>query len=313
MNYRKWYSLKNRITGLSIDIGGTKTSFSIFEKGKVTRNWKVTTSGRDMKSISDLLVKTINDLFSEFEYEQVAICVPGVASKEGSVVFAPNIPGSKDFRLSDQIFKGTGSLPTVIDDRTALVIGESISFKSENIVALSIGTGIGAGIMLDGHVINVDRPLAGSIGWSPAFLNISSDKNVNLEGVASGKIYRNILEFLPNGMLQDDTNQQEILDFTKLFTLFDRGDNSAAIIINSIKQNLWRYIAVLLNLLSPEFVVLNGSVGLEIGKRFIKDLKTDVMPFVIPLIRTDINICVSQAGNVAFPLGALAFSLVKKN
>ena len=94
--------------------------------------------------------------------------MPGIVYHDSGKVWAPNIPGWDHFPLREQLEART-PLPLLLEsDRSAYVLGEvwcGAAKGSQNAVFLAVGTGIGAGIFIDGHLCHGCEDIAGAVGW----------------------------------------------------------------------------------------------------------------------------------------------------
>ncbi len=160
---------------LGIDLGGTKLAAAIFTaQGDVLREETTPLEKRSGAETGELLLGRINALISEQREKQnpvqsIGIAVPGISYKECGTVWAPNIQGWEAFPLRDEIRKLDHGIPFTIDsDRTCYVLGErwkGVAQGCTDAIYLAVGTGIGAGILVNGEVLRGANDIAGSIGW----------------------------------------------------------------------------------------------------------------------------------------------------
>jgi glucokinase len=94
--------------------------------------------------------------------------IPGVVFHNSGTVWAPNIAGWDHFPLAARLGEQT-TLPLVLDsDRAAYVLGEQwcgVARGVRNVVFVAFGTGIGAGILVDGRLVRGSGDVAGAVGW----------------------------------------------------------------------------------------------------------------------------------------------------
>src|SRR5690606_9992924 len=99
----------------------------------------------------------------------IGISVPGIVRSEKNTVWAPNIPGWEDYPLYDEVESFSENIPIKIEnDRGCYILGEvwkGNAKGTKHSIYLAIGTGIGAGILIDGDVLQGFNGIAGSIGW----------------------------------------------------------------------------------------------------------------------------------------------------
>ena len=130
--------------------------------------------GRCAYQVADLVVQVCSSLLEEQQAihdteRRIGVCVPGIINEQTGTVWAPNIPGWSDFPLKESIKKAfPGSEIFIASDRTCYILGETARGASrglQNAIYISVGTGIGAGILSDGRVLGGAGGIAGAIGW----------------------------------------------------------------------------------------------------------------------------------------------------
>src|SRR6185503_13578579 len=126
--------------------------------------------------VGDLIAQQANKFLRKAEQENIrigslGICVPGIAHANTGTVWAPNIPGWDDYPLADTLRHklGSGQLKIGIDsDRACYILGEIWKGNARgcrDAIFLSVGTGIGAGILCNNQVLRGAHDIAGAIGW----------------------------------------------------------------------------------------------------------------------------------------------------
>jgi glucokinase len=136
---------------LGIDMGGTLTKFLVLDNGEKRYEKSVPTPNDSCSNIIRLIVEEFDVLKESFNIERIGIGVPGVV-KNGEV-FADNLPIKNVPML--ELLKRHISVPIVIDnDANCAALAEARLGKtaSQNLVMVTIGTGIGGGIVLDGKI-----------------------------------------------------------------------------------------------------------------------------------------------------------------
>jgi len=166
-----------------MDLGGTKLAAALLTRGGAIRHrrvWQV--EDRVGDQVGELICRTTRTLLGVAREERlpvtgIGVCVPGISNARTGRVWAPNIPGWTDYPLRRQIGGaaakegrwGSKRVPVVIEsDRTCYILGEAwrgAARGCRDAIYLSVGTGIGAGIMANGRVLRGPAGIAGSIGW----------------------------------------------------------------------------------------------------------------------------------------------------
>ncbi len=142
---------------IGMDVGGTKVAGGVVdESGAIVERARVDTPARDAKATTGAIVSVINQLRHGDEIEAVGVGMAGFVDAERSVVyFASNLLGWRDGPLRDEVQKSVG-LPVVVEnDANAAAWGEARfgAGKGEShLVCVTIGTGVGGGIIIDGEL-----------------------------------------------------------------------------------------------------------------------------------------------------------------
>ena len=305
------------INGLTIDMGGTKTAYGIVcNRNTIKRKWIVMNSSKNMQDLVNGVCDEILKAIRLQELDFVAIDIPGSLGKNNIVTSAPNIKGSKNFDLVEEVEKKTGFRPFVIDDRSSAVIAEAELLESRNLISLIIGTGVGAGIVVEDTVLNLVRPVAGSVGWN-LYEDFSGKtlKTVKLEDEVSGKGIERRFNGTRNRAAKTKIKTIEKnakADLGIVLKQFDSGTELYSGFLNKIVNNVSIEIVNLVNTLMPDYVILNGKVGLEMGKRFANRIQLFVKSNCNPIASKCVKVGVSTLGENAFLIGLWLYATQPK-
>lgn len=260
-----------------LDIGGTKIlSLLVNDKGTVIFREKTPTPGEDSEEI---LLDQINNIINRAslqlpgnqELKGIGVCIAAfVKYHDGSIYGSPNLPVKKNTPLGN-ILAEKWDLPVVIEnDGNAAVLGEvayGAAKGANNAIYITVSTGIGGGLFLEGRLQRGQYGLAGEIGHtkvdSTSNLICGCGKNGCLESLASGESI--------SKRAQKHYEDQGITT-SEVFTRARKGDKIAAEIIEESLQNLGMALANLVSLLDPEVIVIGGGVSNE-GKAFFSKLE----------------------------------------
>jgi len=157
---------------LAVDLGGTKCSAAIVDRGGHILSQRTIPVDRSSASAPVVQIVTLaNELAAaktpQRAFVAAAIAVPGLARRTGTV-WAPNIPGWQRMPLASRL-KRSLRIPVYVEsDRNAAILGEcwrgAAQGKSDAVVVM-IGTGIGAGILSGGRILRGAHELSGCAGW----------------------------------------------------------------------------------------------------------------------------------------------------
>lgn len=216
----------------------------------------------------------------------VGIGSPGpLDTRRGIVLFTPNL-GWTNFPLRERITKVTG-LPAELDnDANCAIYGEwwrGAARGAKAVVGLTIGTGIGGGIVLDGKIYHGVSDVAGEIGHTTIDANGRRCKCGNygcLEAYASGPaIAARAAEGIESGV---DTTLGKYVngDLSRLtaqtvYQAAHDGDQYALDVVNDTAKLLGAGVANIINIFNPDVVVICGGVTLA-GDRLFEPLRREV-------------------------------------
>ena len=148
---------------LGIDLGGTKLAVAVFsDDGTMVHLESVSLNDRQGAAVGEFITDiTTRHLSLEWnngeKIRSIGISVPGISHVETGTVWAPNIPGWEDYPLLEEIRKVCGDIPVTMDsDRACYILGENWKGNARgcrDAIYLSVGTGIGAGILVNGEIL----------------------------------------------------------------------------------------------------------------------------------------------------------------
>jgi glucokinase len=305
----------------AVDLGATKVLCALISsKGKIIVSLKEPTAKRDaMSLVSQIasLIKRVNSLsgVDESSIMGVGIAVPGlVESSDGVVAWAPNLTGWRNLPLKKLLRENFGiKIPVFVDDdRVTSILGEQwlgAARGAKDAVYLIIGTGIGAGILVDGKPYK-GRIVAGAVGWmliGENFMDRVYDKGC-LESFASGpniarraieevkKGTETIMERMVNGKVDQITSEV-------VFEAARKGDKVALNVVKETAKYLGIAISNIVSILNPEVVVMGGGVGAA-SDLLLDDIETIVKSYSQPYAVKGVKIAPSMLGANASLLGS---------
>ena len=160
--------------GIGVDVGGTFVKFFVMnERGEVVRKEKVET---DYANGSVGFVSTVGDFIKniqqEFPDQEIAVAVgaPGdVDNEKGILRYNPNLKFTDvaDWPLADQLEKYTNIRPVIANDATLAAWGvyeADLKRQGKNVLVVTLGTGVGGGMILNGELYQGSHGTAGEIG-----------------------------------------------------------------------------------------------------------------------------------------------------
>ena len=301
---------------LAADIGGTNTRMAVVnENGYIHTLLKKSThckEGRDkmISFITSFAGETIEK--SRLPIEEICgmgIGFPGPLNAETGTIFnPPNLNGWDSVPLRD-ILERELRVPVAIEnDANAAALGEwwkGAGSGTGSLFCITLGTGVGGGIILDGKVWHGASSIAGEIGHTTVIrdgIQCTCGNIGCLEAYAcSGGILKRVNDALlkegDNGGLEPLTNLKQVDEVVM------QGNE---IVLNVIKETgviLGIAIANIANLLNPEMIVLFGGVT-NLGEHLVEPLKEEVKRRAFEKVTESLRIELSQLGDNSGVLGA---------
>lgn len=265
---------------IGIDIGGTKCSVS-----------KITISESRVYNILDNYIFTAYPKHEEYiqaimnsikrldltDVEAIGISCGGpLDTKSGVVQNPPNLPDWNNIPIVELI-ENQFKLPVFLkNDANAGALAEWIFgnyFEKNNVIFCTFGTGMGAGLILNGELYEGSNGNAGEIGHIRLSENgpLGYGKNGSFEGFASG-----------GGLLNFSQNYfNKPISAKELFELYDKGNKPAEEMIKVSMEKLGLGLSILIDILNPEVIILGSMYHRQketIDKYMLTELGKETLP-----------------------------------
>ena len=312
---------------VGIDIGGTNTKLGLVDsEGQLLR--RVNFSTNPLLSFADyqiLLTSALEEVTNDIPREDllgVGMGVPGANGKTGSIPEAANIPFLTEIPLQSAL-KELWNLPVfVAKDANAAALGEMLfgSAKGmDHFILLTLGTGLGSGVVINGKIVSGSNGLAAEYGHSVLVKNGRSC-NCGQRGcfetyVSATGLKRTAISLLAN------TNQHSILrdlspnqlDAQKIAEASENGDEIAKMAIKKTAQWLGLKMVDLVVLTDPEAIILAGGLS-KIGDYFLQTVRESLDKKLLPMFKGKVKVVYSGLGSDdAAILGAASLVMNVKN
>lgn len=282
---------------IAFDLGGTKLSHAVFScKGEIVIEDSAFLPPEKGKEVGSFIERTARHLIEQLTPTDpvtgIGICVPGIYRSQEKTVWAPNIPGWDNYPLWDQISQIDPNIETQIDsDRACCILGEVWKGNAQgctDAIFMTVGTGIGAGILSGGQIIRGASDIAGAIGWmalEPPF----KDEYIQCgcyEQTASGEgIAKTARKFLrvaagTNSLLhQIDSGN---IRAQHVFDAYKKGDPIATAVISKLIQYWGMASANLVSIFNPQKIIFGGGV-FGPASQLIDEIYTEASLWAQPL------------------------------
>jgi glucokinase len=309
-------------TVLAIDIGGTKLAAGIVDgSGSILARGEVPTlAAEGPERVLDRIVRLANDVLgapggSADAIQRIGIgCAGPVDRQAGLILNPPNLPGWVRVPLVERIEKALGRPAVLENDANAAALGEfryGAGKGASSLVYLTVSTGIGGGIILDGKIWHGVKDGAGEVGHMTLLPDgplCGCGNRGCLEALASGPaIARRAREALAT---ERPTRLREAGDFTAadVVRLAQEGDALAAQVWDETVRYLGLGVAAIVTILAPGRVVIGGGVA-KAGDFLFAPLRREVRRRVRLVAVESVPILPAALGPDVGILGAAAVAL----
>lgn len=309
---------------IGIDIGGTGTKFGIVDRnGNILFSSEISSRNHEeVEGFIDELYDNLNTMIQRAggpgRMKGIGVGAPNGNYYTGTVEYAPNLPWRGIIPLA-KMMESKFKLPVVLtNDANAAAIGEMMYGAAQGMkdfIMITLGTGVGSGIVANGHLIYGHDGFAGELGHTIIIpngrLHEGTGKHGSLESYASATGVRlTALEMLQNSnepSLLRDTPVEKI-DSLKVFEAAVLGDKLAKEIFEFTGQILGLALANFVMFSSPEAIILFGGLT-KAGDLILKPTRENMEANVIQVFQNKVKILVSHLREAdAAILGASALA-----
>lgn len=312
---------------IGIDLGGTSVKFAVVStKGELIDKWNILTDIKDEGSritpsiIQSLQTYMTNHGYSAKDFIGIGMGSPGTVDRhKGTVIGAYNLNWTTLQPVREEIEKATG-VPFFIDnDANVAALGEQwigAGHNEPNVVFITLGTGVGGGVIMNNQLLHGAIGAAGEIGHMTVDrkgYKCTCGKNGCLETVASAtgvvRVARDraVSYSMPSPM-KDQILADKIVDTKMIMEAAKAGDLFALSVVDEISDYLGLACGNIANLLNPSTIVIGGGVS-KAGEFLADKIRERFTVYAFPTIRKSTKIRIAELGNDAGVIGASSLVL----
>ncbi len=306
---------------IGIDVGGTNVKIALVdEQGKIIYSNSVPTYAKMgyeytvnniKQAIRDLMKETNTN---ETNIEAIGFDFPGqIDYQNGIVKLAPNIPGWVNVPIAKMI-EDEFHIPTKVDnDVRCAALGE-MKFGAgrgcRNFICITVGTGIGSGIVINGQLVRGCANAAGEIGHIKLQMKdgplCGCGDTGCFEAFASGPaIVAMAQDYIKGGKaakFSEMAGDGEITPYI-VAKAAEAGDVVAKRIFETIGEYIGLGLTSVINLLNPEKVIIGGGVA-DSGELILEPIRRTIKARAMKVARESVQIVPAELGNSAGVIGA---------
>lgn len=313
---------------IGIDLGGTSVKLAILTtEGEIQEKWSIKTNILNEGShIVPDIIDSIKHRFETYgltkeDFLGIGMGSPGVVDSEaGTVIGAYNL-NWKTLQLVKDQFESALGLPFFIDnDANVAALGEQwvgAGNNNPNVVFMTLGTGVGGGVIAAGNLIRGVKGAGGELGHITVDFDApfacTCGKKGCLETVASATGIVNLTrryaeEYAGDAKLKQLIDDGEELTAKDVFDLAKEGDDLALIVYRHFSNYLGIACANIAAVLNPAYIVLGGGVSAA-GEFLLDGVRNVFADNSFPQIKESTQIVLATRGNDAGVLGAASLVL----
>ncbi len=309
---------------IGIDLGGMSAKGALLIGDQLKGKSRVETSASDTAeqtalAIASLVLQTAEKANKQLDdIQAIGIGAPGVVDSEHGIIVSWTNFGWKNVRLAALVEKYTGKKTFLLNDANAAALGEAeygAGKRFSDSVLLTLGTGIGSGIILGGKLFEGFRSAGAEIGHVVIHRDgelCSCGRKGCFERYASAsaliRFTRESMRDEPNSALWKYAPTAERVDGRTVFLALKEGDPVAQRVLDRYVAELGEGIVNVANALRPQAVILGGGISAE-GDTLLLPLRNYVYPrLYVSTEYAPFEICCAALGNDAGLYGAAAYA-----
>lgn len=325
-NCRKGHRMRKYIIGM--DLGGTNIKTSLFTKdfSVVAEQRTPTMVSLGSEGVLQRMADNIRELLLKAgaaaeEMEVMGMGVPGLLDIEkGISLFSPNFPQWENVPIAGW-FKERLGIPVFIDNDVRVNLYGECYFGAgkgkKNVVLLTLGTGLGAGVMIDGHILYGATGSMGEIGHMnmyregrPCRCKSSGCLGRYVSALGLLRTVKEKIEAKEKTVLTDWVKDPEEITAEMVSRAFDEGDQLAREAMEETGEILGFGLVNVINLYNPECVIIGGGMSAA-GERLLSKAREVVDTHALEISRKACTIVTASLGDASGMLGAAKAASIK--
>ncbi|MDQ3843286.1 MAG: ROK family protein [Bacteroidota bacterium] len=291
---------------IGVDLGGTRIKATVLDtEGQLLHQQYLPTNDSNEALWKQSVLNAVNELAVKLNASDfvVGISAPGIPNEENSAIaYMPGrLEGLQNFNWSSFLQHPTW----IVNDTIAALIAEAkvgAAKDKKNVVLLTLGTGVGGAILIDGKPYRGAFQKAGHIGH----MVIDNESEPDITGMPGS---------LENAIGNCTVQQRSLGKFRDTYALLEayrKGDHFARWVWLTSVQKLALGIASLANILSPEYIILGGGIT-EADKDLFDPLESFLDLYEWRVGGKKAIVVKAQLGDMAGAVGAAYFALLKED
>lgn len=306
---------------LGIDIGGTNTKFGLVNhRGEILEKGSLKTDDHEkaedfIEALFEKVKPMMNRHCSEKQFDGIGVGAPNANYYRGTIEYAPNLNWKGVIPFAEMMTEKFGVLCRMTNDANAAALGEMMFGAArgmKDFIMITLGTGVGSGIVSGGSVVYGHDGFAGELGHTIVKPNgrkhWSTGSEGSLEAYASATgiaiTAKKMRAEFPDSMLNE--YPEESIESKTVHECALKGDPTAIEVFRYTGQKLGEALANFVMFSSPEAILLFGGV-IKAGDFILKPAKLHMERNLLPVFRNKVKLVFSELDEAdAAILGASA-------
>jgi glucokinase len=312
---------------VGVDLGGSFIKSGLVNaQGEILRDTTIPAeANKGPRHVIEQITKSVHQLIDQSSYKKkelvgIGVGSPGTVDLDGGTVkYPPNFPNWTIVRLGEALHEAFGLHVEVDNDANAAALGEAkfgAGLGHENFIMVTLGTGVGGGLFLDGKIFRGPLGGAGELGHMTIDYNgplCNCGNRGCVEAYVGAKyLTQRAIEKLKNNptskilaLVKSDIAR---IDPKIISLAAQEGDPTALDVLAETGMYLGIGLASLVNLLDVRLVIIGGGIA-RAGKPLFDAVKESVRHRVLKSISDNVEVLPAKLGNSAGILGAAALVL----
>jgi glucokinase len=311
---------------LGIDLGGTKILSAVIDLDQKirSRDHSVTPATQGQDAVMEAVVRSVRRCLEKGELDisritAIGLGAPGPSNPDTGVLFtSPNLPGWENVPIRDVVYQEFGREVCLINDANAAALGEArfgAGRGARHFIYITVSTGIGGGVVIDGKVYT------GSIGTAGELGHMTIDDEGPLcncgnrgcwETLASGtalarEARRKVKEGFRTSILEHAGGDPEQITAQVVQTAAEQGDDVARELIARTGYYLGVGFANLINIFNPERIVIGGGLS-NMGEMLFEPARKEARKRAYTVAYEAVRFVPASLGRNSGVLGAAAYA-----
>ncbi|WP_170007658.1 ROK family glucokinase [Bacillus fonticola] len=310
---------------VAIDLGGTTIKCALLSSlGELIEKWEIPTNKSDGGGhiVQDIAL-TVEEALHRHRWDKqdvlgIGVGAPGAVDKEkGLVLGAVNLGWKGDLPLQIELEKATGLRVEIDNDANCAALGEKWKGAGDgepNLVCVTLGTGVGGGVIANDRIVHGAGGAAGEIGHMTMIpmggAPCNCGKTGCLETIASATGIVRIAQEKRAKAVKVESLSPFVMDLSEhdmtsqlVFQYAQQQDDVALEVVQEVSEVLGLALSYIANTLNPTKIVIGGGVS-KAGNTLMYPVKTAFQKFAYPNVARTTDLVFAQLGNDAGVYGA---------